>query len=189
MLPYFLFDLVEKSISEKEEETFNVKLMIVSPNGKERKVLAAIQFIDDRDARNVLMIMQPDWSKDSSRLFYARLLTEGLYYIGSLNIDAGEAYAHLFSSAGSFSLSPDGKWIASLLKIKSKEILLNIARVDGTMQKYFKLDLEINEEALLPGPKASWSGDSKHILVPAKGVFGIIDTETGEMQKYSDPQH
>ena len=113
--------------------------------------------------------------------------SEDLYYISSLNIDIGEMCAHFFSSSGSFSLSPDGNWIASLLKNESKKFLLNIARVDGTMQKYFKLDLEIEEEALLLGLKASWSRDSKYVVVTANEEFGIIDTNTGKMQKYSDP--
>ena len=187
VLPNILFDLVEESISKEEEETFNVKLMVVSPDGKEKKVLTTIQFVDDSDARTFLMVMQPDWSKDSKTLFYARLLdSEDLYYIGSFNIDSGEAYAHLFSSAGSFSLSSDGKWIASLLKNESEELLLNIIRVDGIMQKYFKLDLNIDREQL-PFLQVSWSRDSKYILISVEKGFVIIDTVTGSIEKYSDP--
>ncbi|MCJ7776751.1 MAG: hypothetical protein MUP16_00305 [Sedimentisphaerales bacterium] len=192
MLPSFLLDAFTESLrnEKKEVNTFDVvKLMVVSPNGKERKVLAGLQFCGEKSEQSESMcIMQPQWSKDSKYLFYARVLDiDDLYYISSLNIDTGEACAHLFSSYGSFSLSPDGKWIASLLKNQSNEFLLNVTGVDGTIQKYFKLDLEIVEEQLALGLKVSWSRDSKDILIPAKEGFEIIDSETGEMQKYSDP--
>jgi len=147
-----------------------------------------MQFEGDEDKRKLLSLMQPQWSSDCTYLFYERLLgSMPFYYIGSLNITTGATHAHLFSSAGGFSLSPDGKWIASLLENESDEFLLNITRVDGTMQKYFKLDLKINEEALLLGSKASWSHDSKHILIPAEEKYGIIDTETGNIEKYCYP--
>ena len=189
-LPPLLWEAV-KGIwdeSDSEKDLFAVKLIIVKPDGTERKVLRVMQFISNEAERKLLSLMQPQWSPDCTYLFYERLLgSMQLYYIGSLNITTGATHAHLFSSAGSFSLSPDSKWIASLLKNESKEYLLNIARVDGTMQKYFKLDLKINEEALLLGSKASWSHDSKHILIPAEEEYGIIDTETGNIEKYCYP--
>jgi dipeptidyl aminopeptidase/acylaminoacyl peptidase len=192
MLPSFLLDAVENEMNEKKDDkTLDVKLMVVSPNGKERKVLAALQFIgvpSPQEVLQLLMIMQPQWSKDSSRLFYARVLNNALYYIGSLNMETGESCAHLCSSSGTFSLSPDGKWIASLLENKTDEYLLNITGVDGTMQKYFKLDLNIDREQLALGLKVSWSSDSKNILIPAENGFGIINSETGKTQKYSDPK-
>jgi len=72
-------------------------------------------------------------------------------------------------------LSTDGKWVASLL-----EDTLILGRVDGTMCKYLKIDeLEYSF--------AIWSPDSRKLLLTAKNVLLLIDTNTGDKKLIRDP--
>ena len=186
MLPPFLLDIFEEKMNEeKEEEAFDVKLMIVTPDGKERRVLQVMKSADDEDGRKMLMLNKPVWSKDCKYIFYCRRFSdsEDLFYIGSLNIATKETRIHSFSPSGTPAISPDGKWVASLFN--SEESLLTIARTDGSLHKYFNLDLDISGGAfLLP---IMWSADSKQILIWLEDEFGIMDADTGDIEKYSDP--
>lgn len=172
MLPPFLFDIVEEKMDEEDEdrETFDVKLMVVRPDGKERKILRVMQWQGQRGP----MLFRPEWSANSKSLFYVLAVAEEIYYIASLDIDTGQMYAHLFSSTGMPVLSPDGKWVASLL-----EDTLMLGRVDGTMSKYLKVD-ELEDSF------AAWSPDSKKLLLTAQKEFLLIDTNTGNKQLIRD---
>ncbi len=175
MLPSFLLDIVKEKLEEEEDiETFDVKLMAVRPDGKGKKVLRVLKFVGDEDARKGLPAIKPEWSPDSESLFYVRTIGD-IHYIASLSIDTGEAYVHLFSLGGMPLVSPDGNWVASLL-----EDTLMLGRVDGTMSKYLKVDeLEYSF--------AAWSPDSKKLLLTAKNVFVLIDTNTGDKKLIRDP--
>lgn len=188
MLPPFLLDIVKEHIEEEEDsEFFDVKLIVVRPDGKERKILRILKWLGDEEDRTVLMFVMPAWSKDSKRLFYARALDE-FFYISSLDIATGQTCAHIFSSLGTIAVSPDGDWVASLLKTDSKQFLLTLARVDGSSQKYLKLDPNIGEEELIDAfVELSWSPDSKHILIAPEEEFAIVDVQTGLIRKYRDP--
>lgn len=174
MLPSFLLEIAKEKLEEEEPETFDVKLMAVTPDGKEKKVLRVLKFAGDEDTRKGLSAIKPEWSADSKSLFYVRVANGG-HYIASLDIDTGQMYIHLFSSTPMPILSPDGKWVASLL-----EDTLILGRVDGTMCKYLKIDeLEYSF--------AIWSPDSKKLLLTAKNVFVLIDTNTGDKKLLHDP--
>jgi len=189
MLPPFLLEVVKEKLSGelKERNTFNVKLITIRPDASERNVLRIMKWLEEQGGRENLMLIRPEWSRDSKYLFYARTL-DSFYYIGGLNIATGEAYTHLFSSLGTAAASPDGKWITSLSEAGSKQLLLTLASTDGSVQKYFKLDLHINNDALKPSnAEISWSPDSRYVLTALGGKFCILDTETGRTQKYRDP--
>ncbi|MHC4173048.1 MAG: TolB family protein [Planctomycetota bacterium] len=189
MLTPFLLDIVKEKLAEEEEdlETFDVKLIVVRPDGKERKFLRVMKWQGDKDDRQWLVYIRPEWSPDSGDIFYAHVLYEAeVFYISSLDLNTGKTQAHLFSSIGTPTVSPDGKWVASLLEVDSEKTLLTVSRIDGGAQKYFKLDpdFESGETALFP---MIWLPDSKHILIPAKEEFWLVDAETGDRQKLSDP--
>ncbi|GAI26246.1 unnamed protein product, partial [marine sediment metagenome] len=137
------------------------------------------------DMRKQLMLIRPEWSKDSKHLFYARSVDD-VYYIASLNIATGQMYAHLFSSLGTSAVSPDGKWLASLIEADSDKVLLTLNRIDGSAHKYYKLDLEMDGGQGL-FLTLMWAPDSKHILVPVKEEFWLVDADTGDIKKYGDP--
>jgi Tol biopolymer transport system component len=189
ILSPFLWEIAKEKISEKEDlETFDVKLMVASPDGKEKKVLKVMKWAGDDEIRVSLMLAQPQWSSDSSRIFYARHLEDGeLYYISSLNPNTGRTEAHLFSSTATPAVSADGKWIASVLSSGSDEALLAVAQVDGGSHKYYKLDLEIDKQQI-SFLNLMWSPDSKQILIAPEKQMCVVNAMTGEAKKYSDPK-
>jgi Tol biopolymer transport system component len=183
----FLWEIVKEKMSEEEDlKTFDVKLMTVRPDGKEKKVLRTMKWADNGDIRVRLMLAQPQWSADSSHIFYARSLHDGeMYYIASLNLSTDKTEAHLFSSIGTPAVSPDGKWVASML-IPTDEALLAVAQVDGGAQKYYRLDLDIDKDRTL-FLNLMWSADSQHILIAPEKQMCVVSAMTAQMKKYSDP--
>ncbi|MHC4647087.1 MAG: TolB-like translocation protein [Planctomycetota bacterium] len=189
MLPPFLWDILEEKTDENEDgELFDVKLMIATPDGKERKVLKVLQWQGDDDDRKMLVLMKPEWSPDSGRLFYARMLGPAeMFYFASLDIPTGQMHTHLLGSFGTCAASPDGRHVASLLKIDSDRLLLTIAKTDGTAQKFFELGESEDTEGLF-FLSLSWSPDSKTLLVPAKEEVLMVDADTGSINKCRDPE-
>jgi Tol biopolymer transport system component len=188
ILSPFLWDIVKEKMSEEKDiETFDVKLMAVSPDGKEKKVLRTMKWAGDEAARMILMLAQPQWSPDSSRIFYVRSLEDGeLYYISSLNLSTEKTEAHLFSSIGTPAVSADGQWVASLLNIDSDKALLAVAQVDGGAQKYYRLDMKIDKDKTLSF-NLMWSPDSQQILIAPEKQMCVVNAMTGRMKKYNDP--
>jgi Tol biopolymer transport system component len=169
MLPPFVFDELKKNVEGKDDR-INVELITASPNGKESKTLRILEQTSPRDDIGLIMLMRPEWSKDSQRLFYARRAADG-YYIGSLDLATGQMAAHGLSALGSPVLSPDGQWIASLMEGDSKEVLLSVARTDGRAQKYFRLNLDMGDDGdSLLVTRLSWSPDSRLVLVAPNRV-------------------
>ena len=188
ILSPFLWEIVKEKMSEEEDiETFDVKLMVVRPNGQDKKVLRTMKWAGDEGSRVRIMLAQPQWSPDSGHIFYARSLEdEEVYYIASLNLSTDKTEAHLFGSIGMPAVSPDGKWVASVLKTDSDEALLAVARVDGGAHKYYRLDLKIEKEQIL-FVTLMWAPDSKRILFAAGKQLCVVNAMTGRMKKYSDP--
>jgi Tol biopolymer transport system component len=188
ILSPFLWEIVKEKISEEKNlKTFDVKLMTVRPDGKEQKILRTMKWAGDEDGRVRLILAQPQWSPDSSHIFYARGLEDGeLYYISSLNLSTDKAEALMFSSIGTPAVSADGKWVASLLSSDSDEALLAVAKIDGGTLKYYKLDLKIDKEQMF-FITLMWSPDSKHILIAPEKQLCVVNAMTGRAKKYSDP--
>jgi len=189
ILSPFLWEIVKEKMSEEEDiETFDVKLMVVRPNGRDKKVLRVIKWAGDEDSRVRIMLAQPQWSPDSRNIFYARGLADGeLYYIASLNLSTDKTVAHLFSSVGTPAVSSDGKWIASLLSPNgSDEALLTVAQVDGGAHKYYRLDLKVDKEQMLL-VTLMWAPDSKRILFALGKQLCVVNAMIGEVKKYRDP--
>lgn len=190
ILPPYSFDIWKEQWAEKSEveEIFDVKLMVVKPDGKEGKVLRVLEWIGDEDTRKQLVLTRPKWSEDSKRLFYARAFGSKEYgYISSLNIATGQMEAHVLGSLDPYCVSPDNKWIASLLKTESERVLLTVARVDGDLQKYYKLDPEIPAEHISFATEIFWSPDLSKILFQAdEATLRAIDLATGEMEQYGN---
>jgi Tol biopolymer transport system component len=189
ILSPFLWEIVKEKISEQEDiETLDVKLMIVRPDGKDKKVLRTMKWIGDEDELKTLMLAQPQWSPDSSRIFYARSLGDGeVCYIASLNLSTNKINAHLFSSIGTPAISKDGEWVASLLSHNdSDEAILTIARVDGSAHKYYRLDLKIDKEQIL-FITLMWAPNSQQILIAPEKQLCVVNAITGQQKKYNDP--
>lgn len=174
MLPSFLPGIAKKEFEKeiKDRSTFDVKLMLVKPDGRKKKVLRVLKFVGDEDARKGLPSIQPAWSTDSKSVFYVRV-TNGVHYIASLDIQSDQTYIHMFSTSGVPLISPDGKWLASWF-----EGTLILVRVDGTFTKY----IEIPSEYML----TAWSPDSKRLLLIEENAFLLIDADTGDKQFIRD---
>jgi Tol biopolymer transport system component len=176
MLPSFLLHIAKEQWEKemKDRETFDVKLMVVRPNGEEKKVLRVLKFVGDDDAHKALPSLQPAWSANSKSLFYIRAFNdEG--YVAGLDMDTGQTYIHLFTSVPVPAVSPDGNWLASWF-----EDTLILSRLDGTISKYIKID--DSEKSTF----AAWSPDSKSLLLTAKDKFLLIDTISGDKQIIRD---
>lgn len=186
MLPSMVFALAEDLIKEEEFDTIDVKLMLVSPDAKERKILLKMKWIsnDEEEGLLTLVYFRPAWSSDSKRLFYVRGL-EDLSYAASIEITTGKTYAHTLNSIGTPVVSPDGKWIASYLE---DDEALVASSVDGTMSKYMKVELDIEAESLLMMDGMFFSSDSKKIFIVAdESVLHSVDVDSGRVEKYTDP--
>jgi Tol biopolymer transport system component len=188
ILSPFLWEIAKEKMPEEDLKTFDVKLMVARPDGKEKKVLRTMKWAGDEDARVGLMLAHPQWSPDSGHIFYVRSIEDGeLYYISSLNLSTNKTEAHLFSSIATPAVSPDGKWIASLLlRNGSDEVILTVARVDGGAHKYYRLDLEIDKDKTL-FLNLMWSPDSQSILIAPEKQMCVVNAMTGQMKKYNDP--
>lgn len=181
MLPSLMLELMEELLEEQEDvETFDVKLIMVTPDAKERKILQVMKWIGDDDARLAMMYMRPSWSADCKRLFYVRMLGD-LFYTGSIDIATGKTYAHLVGSIGTPVVSPDGKWVASLVEDSNTLIA---ARIDGNICKYFRLDLKMDNQFMQD--VVFWSPDSKNIFVVAEhSILHAVDITSGQIEQYS----
>jgi Tol biopolymer transport system component len=130
------------------------------------------------DAAEQLMQFKPVWSPDSQRLFYMRML-DSIGYFASLDINSGEAVAHVFTDTGYISPSPDGKQIATVL-----ESSLVIGNIDGSDCQYHKMPDDPNSSG--ETHVIQWSPDSKRVLLTTENAFLIADTQTGSVRQYSD---
>lgn len=190
MLPPMLFEMVKEKLSEKEDlKTVDVKLMLIRPDGTEKKILQIIKSECDQDDSQALVYMRPEWSRDCKRIFYVRILdsTES-YFMASLDIETGKTWAHLLGGLGTPVVSPDGKWVISLrgTDSESKKAVLTVAKTDGNLHKYFQLDIDLNDGPPMLVP-LSWVPDSKRILIWDKKGFRIMNPDTGEMEQLGDP--
>jgi Tol biopolymer transport system component len=187
VLPGFLMDIAKEHVKD-ETQRFDVKVMAVSPNGKERKVLCTTQWACKRDDLARLMAMSPAWSADSRHVCFAQPLGE-VFSIIDLDIVAGRSQALLLSSTGAAVQSPNGQWVATILSDGSKQVTLVLARADGRMQKYVRLDLELEDKDDLGiSSELSWSSDSSRILVSAGRPMLVVNAGTGEARAYHDPE-
>jgi len=185
MLPSFMFELAEERVKDKNDvETFDVKLVIATPDGKEKETLQVMKWVGDDKFREVMVYLRPTWSPDCKRLFYVRSI-ESECYTASIDIATGTTYAHLLSAPPNPVVSPDGKWVASYLE---DDDTLIASRIDGSVCKYFKLDLEIGDDGPPMLDFTFWSPDSRKILVVDKdSVLHSIDTASGQTELYKDP--
>jgi len=186
MLPSLMLELMKELVEEQEDvETFDVKLIMVTPDAKERKILQVMKWMGDMgddDVRLAMMYRRPSWSADCKRLFYVRM-EDHLFYTGSIDIATGKTYAHLIGSMGIPVVSPDGKWVASCL-VDSDTLIA--ARIDGNMCKYFRLDLEMDNIYLFRQDGMFWSPDSKKIFVVAEdSMLHAVDITSGQSEQYS----
>jgi dipeptidyl aminopeptidase/acylaminoacyl peptidase len=188
VLPGLLLDLAKEHADHKAER-FDVKVMVVTPDGKERKALCTAQWTCRRDDLARLMVMSPTWSRDSRHVFYTHPLGEA-FSIVDLDILSGRTQALLLSSTGAAVPSPDGQWVATLLADDgSKQVALVLAKANGRMQKYVRLDLDLEEKDDLGlATELSWSPDSTSVLVSVGQPMLVVNAGTGEGRAYRDPE-
>ncbi len=187
MRPSFMFELAEEQVKDKNDvQTFDVKLVIATPDGKKRETLQVMKWVGDDEDRKSMVLMRPTWSPDCKRLFYVRGIAEGdSFYIASIDLSTGATYAHLLGCIATPAVSPDGKWVASYLE---DDDTLIASRIDGSLCKYFKLDLEIKGDGPPMLDFTFWSPDSKKILAVDKdSVLHSIDIAGGQTELYKDP--
>ena len=180
----------EQPVSEESEdcENLNVKLMIVSPNGNEQEVLQVVNWANDDDVLEELMLSRPVWSPDSARIFYACHLSEAPEFeICSLNLDTGKIQTYLFGSIGTPAVSPDGNWVASFCEDNEGIKTIILAGIGANFGQYDELYLEDNER-LICDAEILWSADSRKIFVQTEETaFYAIDSTNGNTEQYSDP--
>ena len=180
----------EQPISEESENctTLNVKLMIVTPDGNEQEVLQLVNWADDGDILEELMLNRPVWSPDSRRIFYVHHLSEEPEFeICSLELDTGEIRTYIAGSIGTPAVSPDGNWVASFCEDNNNIKTIMFAGIGGNIGQYVEFDLE-NNENLICDAEILWSADSRKIFVQTEETaFCAIDFTNGNTKKYSDP--
>ena len=180
-----MFELAEEQVKDKnDDKTLDVKLVIATPDGKERETLQVMKWVGGDDDRGSMVFMRPTWSPDCKRLFYVRAI-EDESYTASIDIATGTTYAHLLGATSNPVVSPDGKWVASYLE---DEDTLVASRIDGSVCKYFKLDLEIGDDRPPMLDITFWSPDSRKILAVDKdSVLHSIDIASGQTEFYENP--
>jgi len=187
VLPGLLLDLVKGRVEDKAER-FDVKVMVVTPDGKDKRALCTTQWVGRRDDLARLMVMSPVWSIDSRHVFYAHTLGE-VFSMAEVDLVTGHTRALCLSSTGSCTPSPDGQWVATLLADESKQVALVLAKADGRMQKYVKLDFDLGDKDDLGlSAEVSWSPDSARLLVSMNQKMLLVSAATGEGRLYRDPQ-
>ena len=181
----------EHPLSKESENctTLNVKLMIVTPDGNEQEVLQVINWADDGDVLEALMLNRPVWSPDSHRIFYVRHLSEEpKFEICSLDLDTGEIRTYIAGSIGTPAVSPDGKWVASFCEDNNDIKTIMFAGVGTNFGQYDELYLEDNERSMC-NAEILWSADSRKIFIQAEETtFYAIDFINGYEEQYSDPE-
>jgi hypothetical protein len=134
--------------------------------------------------RKSMVYFRPTWSPDCKRLFYVRAIKDESY-TASIDIATGTTYAHVLSATLNPAVSPDGKWVASYLEDGDT---LVASRIDGSVCKYFKLDLEMGHDGPPLMDVTFWSPDSRKVLVIDKdSALHSIDTASGQTELYKDP--
>lgn len=188
MLPSFISKILKEKSDEEDAETLDVKLIIVSPDGKDKRVLGVMKWVADDEIRSMLVCMRPVWSPDCKRLFYVRGLDK-LFYVSSMELATGKTSAHILSLIATPVLSHDGKWVASYMEDNHT---LMVARIDGSLSKYLRLSFEVESEGLWMFDGLFWSKDSDRLFVVAKDTaLHAIDVATGAAEKWiaPDPNH
>ena len=180
MRPAFVFEAGRELLDEHDKvETRDIQLVMVSSDGKEHKITKTLRWMGDDDVKSQLLLLQPKWSADSTRVFYMRVLDE-IGYVGSLNIATGKTEAHAFTRSAFWAVSQDGQWIAAPLK---GEVVF--CRTDGSMSRYFGFsgaaDNDDGENQFV-----NWAGDSKRVLLAIENGFVVMDSRTGKQRLYKD---
>lgn len=184
----------EQPVSEKSEDcgSLNVKLMIVSPDGNEQEVLQVVNWANDDDVLEQLMLSRPVWSPDSGRIFYVRHLSEAPEFeICSLDLDTGEILTYIAGSIGTPAISPDGNWVASFYEYNEGIKTIILTGIGGNIGQYVELYLKDNERLICDAEcdaEILWSPDSRKIFVQAEETaFCAIDFTSGNEEQYNDP--
>ena len=186
LMPFpFLWEILEQRFGDQQDaETFEVKLILISPDGRNRKVLSVMEWIGDAEMREALVYMRPAWFPDSKRLLYARGFDDH-FYVGSIELATGRTCAHLPSSVPISALSPDGQWVASYMEDRD---LLMVARTDGSLGKCAPLDFAVEEEQLWLSDAMHWSDDCTKLFVPGEDTaLYSIDLGTGTTTQWITP--
>ncbi len=178
--PAFVFEAGRDLLDEHDEvETRDIQLVVVGSDGKELRITKTLRWIGDDDVKNQLLYFQPQWSANSERVFYMRVL-DSVGYVGSLNIVTGKTEAHAFTHSAFWAVSPDGQWIAAPLK---EEVAF--CRTDGSMSRYFGFSgAADNNDG--KNQFVNWAGDSKRVLLAIENGFVVMDSQTGKQRAYED---
>jgi len=180
MHPAFVFEAGMDLLDEYDEvETRDIQLVVVGSDGKEHKITKTLRWMGDDDIKNQLLYFQPQWSANSERVFYMRVL-DSVGYVGSLNIITGKTEAHVFTNSAFWAVSPDGQWIAAPLEAE-----VAFCRTDGSMSRYFGFSgAADNDDG--KNQFVNWAGDSKRILLAIENGFVVMDSQTGKQRLYED---
>jgi Tol biopolymer transport system component len=165
------------------QDSFGIKLMIATPDGQKHKILKNIKSL--KDQKEALLYMQPIWSENSNRLFYARAVASKIFYIASLDITSGKTVAHMPSNTFIPILSPDGNKIVSVLVVEQDRIKIIIANTDGKKTKSFIVD-SYKKGGINLFQQFLWMPDSKHLLFLSENALMVLDVNTGGREKLRD---
>jgi Zn-dependent protease with chaperone function/Tol biopolymer transport system component len=174
--------IIDKS---KSPETYDINLMISTPDGKQKKVLKKIKSPGGQKAQDGLMCMQPAWSENGKRLFYPRMLTSDLCYTTSIDITSGKTIAHFPTNTPFPIISPDGKKVISVLKTEKEIVNVIVSDTDGKNTNTFNVSLDMETRSTL-SQLFLWMPDSKHVLYSAGNAVMNLDINTGNIDKLMD---
>lgn len=166
-------------------ESFDMKLMLATPDGKEQKVLKNLKSLGGKEHQKALIYMPPVWSENSKRIYYTRMPSSDLIYIASIDIASGSTIAHISSNTLVPILSPDGKKFAGLIP-EQDGMKVVITNIDGKETNSFIVNMVKNGLINDLSRPILWMPDSKHILFLTEKDLMALDVNTGNTEKLKD---
>ncbi|WP_420429038.1 amidohydrolase family protein [Kordiimonas sp.] len=140
-------------------------------------------------------VQEPEFSRDGKYLYYTQRLKDHHIYVDANHINYGVMQRDLksgeteqlvagFGGALAPQVSPSGRYIAFVRRVKDKTVLFTYDRETGTQRPvYDNLDRDQQADFYLQGvyfPKFGWFPDEKSVAIWGKGKLYRVNIETGK---------
>ncbi|MES1944149.1 amidohydrolase [Salinisphaera sp. PC39] len=152
-------------------------------------------------------VQEANFSADGRHLYYTEKVTDPGIFVDANHInhvimrrdlETGETEKVVggFGGATTPQISPDGKHLAFVRRVKDKTVLFVHDTVTGKQRPvYAELDRDVQADFVPHGhyyPAYDWFPDNRHIAIWGKGELFRVDSQTGKAEKIpfeADTQH
>ena len=143
-------------------------------------------------------VQEANFSSDGRYLYYTEKVTDpGIFVdanhinhvIKRRNLESGKTEKVIggFGGAVTPQVSPDGKHLAFVRRVKDKTVLFVYDTVTGKQRPgYAELDRDVQADFVPHGhyyPAYDWFPDNRHLAIWGKGKLFRVDSQTGEAEK------